>query len=157
MRKFGLISLCLFVFSPYAAGDDALDRPQRGEPVPRVRRAKPLDESQQKAFKKLIENSECAYVVGVTARTRAAPVISRGPSPCPKGKKNSYHCYGTVYCVSNLMSYYIEEAMCWSPDGNRCPTAKECARSSFFDATQVSRRDDMPVLLQKPTQPKATR
>lgn len=112
---------------------------------------KPLTAQQQAAYKNLIEISACAYTTpSAMFRSRVTPRIFRIPKVCDEDKGFAYQCLATVYCINPVSGgFYLEQALCKSADGNRCPPAKECALSSVFDSALSSSHYSLPVLHQK--------
>jgi hypothetical protein len=95
-----------------------------------------LSKAQALAIHQLIDASECTFNPPPSLiRQKTTPVIVRVSVPCGDGKPSLVHeCYGTIYCTNNVSPFYIEKAVCWSPDGSRCHSANACAKSSFFDS-----------------------
>lgn len=110
-----------------------------------------LSQKQEDAFRKLTQVSECSFVLlpGMV-RQRTNPSIVKVAVPCGKaGRKIISQCYGPIYCTNNVSPFYLENAICWSKDGRTCPSANQCAQSSFFDSVgRASKFESAPVFQQ---------
>lgn len=130
-----IISILLWCQSSMAAGQSS----------------EPLNAQQQEIYKNLIETSACAYTTPPgMLRKRMEPLLFRTPSPCSDKSKYQYQCLGTIFCANTILTpFYIEEAICWSDSSTRCPSAKECALRTIFDAARVDKNYSLPVLKQE--------